>query len=902
MADKDTSSDTLMYKKMAKIILGRLYFECGDYQKAYSTIEESDYKQMNASSGYLSVLIMVSISIKAMSVDLLGNKEESLVLYHDVAKAVNASTYEKSALDWAEQALYRGTLLALSDQYVHRLEVPHVMCLIRAYTKLGMNRSNSWKTHKRLIVSKYSAIYLSNAYACHQYEPPVEFGTLDESKSLSEAEYSRAKRNYDHQIFSVEIMELHTTYEQLVYTVIDFPQSGKINVLVLDFVKRLTRDFELVGGTEAEKRGYIEVLHRASSKTFNSPSIMRYLFRGLFDLGDYGEAERALHTYLYLVGLEPKVLFESRSKTPALAVDSSDHYTPVPTINEEEEIALSNKAKRMDGPKRLQEDETAKDKVEVLVLAVRMYCKELGKGAEAAYMAEMAEDIYRSFEIDIQLKAEILRVVGAAFGYLASQTMDQVYRPKYHERALSSLKKSIELDNKNWKGYYQIALQLAEMRDIFQSIQMITESIRLNTTYLPSWHLLVLLCTCPVKENMDQAIRTCEMALQEASSNALKDNWIDYSEDIAEQISMQITRSLLLGKLRGLNAEWDALESLFQVFGKIVIPELIPDSSDAGGIYGLSDNRYGTVLSGSLGNISIDAIINEDNRTRGRSTSVGSLPVLQFLQKDLGNQSVSSFTGRKLHLAEMFGPNHDKVDTGSIKSVLNPSLKQHGRLHLLKNRIRRSKKEGQVEHLMREAQPAAEASMTSLQSIAPSLRSARTLLSTSKQPDRPTMHAILEQRRSCRLLCNLWLLSADSFMNAGKLNEAMKAVEEAETIDRTTHPGVWCLLGRIYVAQKQVDKAIEAFQKGLSSQSNDVECRVWLSRMYMEKDMPEIAEGYLKSVTEGNGWDCPSAWYYLGEIYKNTNRLDRTKDCLFYALELESTKPIQPFNILPRIV
>lgn len=42
--------------------------------------------------------------------------------------------------------------------------------------------------------------------------------------------------------------------------------------------------------------------------------------------------------------------------------------------------------------------------------------------------------------------------------------------------------------------------------------------------------------------------------------------------------------------------------------------------------------------------------------------------------------------------------------------------------------------------------------------------------------------------------------------------------------------------------------------------------------------------------------------FYLGEIYRQTDRPGRTKECFFYALELESTRPIQPFTILPRFV
>lgn len=193
-------------------------------------------------------------------------------------------------------------------------------------------------------------------------------------------------------------------------------------------------------------------------------------------------------------------------------------------------------------------------------------------------------------------------------------------------------------------------------------------------------------------------------------------------------------------------------------------------------------------------------------------------------------------------------------------------------------------------------------SASSIYSISSSISSVYTLLQTTTTPTRPTTHARLQHQRSCKMLCDLWLLSAEGFLRSGKLEEALKAVSEAENIDWTTHAGVWCLLGRIRLAQNKPDKAISAFQKGLVTKPNDVDCRIWLARAYIEQGHLEIAEGLLQAITQENGWDHASAWYYLGEIYKKTDRLDRTKDCLFYALELESTTPIQSFTILPRFV
>jgi cytochrome c-type biogenesis protein CcmH/NrfG len=110
------------------------------------------------------------------------------------------------------------------------------------------------------------------------------------------------------------------------------------------------------------------------------------------------------------------------------------------------------------------------------------------------------------------------------------------------------------------------------------------------------------------------------------------------------------------------------------------------------------------------------------------------------------------------------------------------------------------------------------------------------------------------------MLCDLWLLSAEAFLRAGKYDEALKAVSEAENIDWTTHAGVWCLLGRIRLAKNDPKKAIKAFEKGLVTQPNNVNCRVYLAATFIEQGQLEVAEGILEAVTHGNGWDCASAW------------------------------------------
>ncbi|KAI8081235.1 hypothetical protein BDF21DRAFT_452085 [Thamnidium elegans] len=675
-----------------------------------------------------------------------------------------------------------------------------------------------------------------------------------------------AREAYNHQLFSIEIMQLHTVYERLVYAITQFPKSGQVNTLVIDFIDRFAKDFELVGGTEAEKRGFVEVLNRASLRTFNSACVTRHLFHALVKLGDFEEAELALRTYLYLVGLESKPLVESRMAAPALASDTFGESMPVPDYQVESLEVGQNK---LQDPQQSQE--TAENKIGVLTGAVKMYCQELAKGAEAVTMAELAFAVYNEEKCH-EFGAQVYRILGVSFGFLASQTFDKECRPEYHEKALSALHKSLELDTQCWETYYQLALQLAEMRDILKAVTMVSQSLQLKPSYLPSWHLLTLLCTCPIKEGMDQAVKTCELGLHE-SPTVIKDSWIDFSEDVSQYILLQMTYTLLVARVHGPEQASVAQENLFQTFGKILVPELIADSTSNLLHESISQGnaRYGMVLSGSLGNI-VEPSIVSNSVNRARSTSNAST---------FTTRSVSSFTGRRLHLAEMF-------DTASVKSVQGKSGSKPSLLDP-KSLVRKDMNYAGTT-----------GSLGSFQSIASSTH--HTLLENSAGLSRPTTLAKLQHQRSCKILCDLWLLSAESFLQQGKIDEALKAVGEAENVDWTTHAGVWCLLGRIRLVQKQYKKAIIAFEKGLVTKPNDVECRVWLAKTHLDLGDVEIAEGILENVTQENGWDNSLAWFYLGEIYRMTDRTERTKNCFFYALELESTTPIQSFTILPRFV
>ncbi|KAI8144130.1 hypothetical protein BJV82DRAFT_77339 [Fennellomyces sp. T-0311] len=739
------------------------------------------------------------------------------------------------------------------------------------------------------------------------------------------------------QAFSTEIMCMHTIYEQMLFSMVHFPKVGQGNSLVLSFLDQLARDVDLSGGTPSQLRGFIEVLNRAAQRTFNSPGIMRYLFLTLDRLGDYDEAKYALKTYIYLIGLSSQGWEEACQTGDALITDPSGKSVPTPPVDSDLMDNLvkdsAHGEKNSIAANHTTEDEPLEKIMQVFLAAIRTQCIYLCDGSEALILAELArkklEHVSTPEDDDWKiLGAQAHRAVGAAYSLLARQTHDATLRSSYYEKGLESLYESVELDPNAWETYYQLALQHAEMHDIQQAVQTVAKSLQLNQTHLPSWHLLTLACSCPVQDDLVKALKTCEIGLQESEDPETQGG----SE---QRISLQITRTLLLGAIDGPEAALEAQEELFAVYGKISAMESSLSNGESlvqeRGIY--QNNAF--VVSGSLGNLSETQL--SQQRRRGLSVSSNSVTgraqvdekhilasrshddvrsgrLKPNLSSSSRTRSASNFNAKPETDPSPFlavpNPSDDKTDTESVTTVSTHTSKHHHGLHLFSSRSssRKSKRDlaanDQSKSSLNMASNNVAQDARSFTNSASSMRSnsvnsIRTLLQPSTIPTRIPMLVRLRHRQAARLLSNLWLLSASSFIKLGKGEEAFKAIEEAENADWTTNPRVWCMLGRFWMITNSIDDAIAAFEKGMVTDQNEVDCRVWLARVHIDIGDLDIAEGILDSVTKGSGWDCAEAWFYLGRIYQKTARAARGKECMIYALELESTRPIQPFSVLP---
>ncbi|KAI8352851.1 hypothetical protein EDC96DRAFT_447489 [Choanephora cucurbitarum] len=781
---------------------------------------------------------------------------------------------------------------------------------MRQYQKQTATQPSNWRLQKRLIITRHSLSYLSKIYRSGDYEPPIS-QQQQQQQVENDVESKR-------QAFAMEQAQLHTIYEKMLYLNMPLPKAGQVNSQVLEFIDQLAGDLELIGATTPDLRGFVEVLDRASQRTFNSPLITRHLFDALFRLGEYDEAQHALHSYLYLVGLVSHGWKESKHDGVAVAIDKTRSSIPAP--NSRPDVLEDNTEKR---PTNIRESimsdmtdindiekEEVKDILNVLLDAIKMYCQELNHGVDAVEIAEMAKELYQKqpkytkTTVLAELGACVYRALGAAYGLLGSQTFDPVLRPTYHEKALGYLKQAIDMNSNAWQSYYQLALQQAEMRDIGQAIQSISQSLQHNSKHVASWHLLALLISCPIQNDYRQALKICEMGIQQFQMDSADESSFYEAENY---MLFQMSRILLLEIIEGPDAALESSEALFSYYRKLAVPELSisTTSSDS---FAFAGAHNGMVTSGSFGNLS-ELHVAAEQRKRGRSASSSTVASqLPGLSADSGKLKNSLF--QLLVVPDNASSNSSQQQQGHHHHLSHS-------LHLFGSRstsLRKSqlpeghstnvKSNNTVQSLPTspyDTKSIAANSVTSFQSITPSMNN-NSILQPTMIPTKPSTRIKLQKERSDRILTDLWLLTSRMFLKLDKLNETRKALEEAENIDWTSNPQVWCMLGQLLQAEGDEEQAQSAFYKALVVDPYDVSSRLELAKSYLLQSNQEMAEGILDVMTQSNGWNCAEAWFHLGEIYKQTDRMDRTKACLFYALELESTTPVQPFSVLPRFV
>ncbi|KAG9298511.1 hypothetical protein G9A89_016508 [Geosiphon pyriformis] len=859
-------------KKYASIVLGRAYFVTGAYARCLNTLNAS-FIPSKVSPGYSFVLLIQGLTIKGTALEMIGKLDQAIRCYDEVVKLLGQRSSEQpeQLIYWAEEALYRVALL--------KVRVGDTNGALEAFRTYQLYAAiwDKFQLNKKAIIYRNFIKFLSKTYQEGTYVPP----SISETFSLNGSSSLLTPHT-----FRSELTEIHTQYENVLYKLTSFPKAGEVNWRVLEMVDQVMSDWALVGyGKTSEMRSVVEdnarwmlFLHSKGARKYRA---FPYIFS---PCSSFFKRDRIARDYLRET--ISCMIEHARWKIFQMLYRAAEMTFHSPRIlrhllntlitmgeYEEAELALSAYIAMVEKTKEIQkkeieqtlynsnpydskavEIETTPDAVRTLLRGVDLMGKYLKNSTKALEYAEKALKLYHEDEskIDTKLLAQIWRCVGVGYKLLAIEATDSETRPNLHEKAITAFKNSIEIDPEYFEAHYQLALEYAITHEITQAIVTVQQALVLENSNIPCWHLLALLYSS--KKDIQGALKTCEAAAKKSLWETA-DFSVDYetltaigNDDGEEFFSFKMTRCSLLELAQGPEAAIQNHQELFKLYGKI-----FPDNtiSPTGSVY-------------------------ESIGVRKKDTSDENL-VIQT-PKILSTKSSRNFSNFRHKKEENTSSDGSVQSFGNSKDTLEvPKANYASSIASSKN---------SSSSIRRSPTPTI-SGIGSIKSILPSNTYSQLPLSVRKR-----------RKRATKALADIWLASASSFRRLGNLEETQKALECAEEIDGA-NPDIWCQLGLYHFCQSNYPLAITSFHKALSLDTLHVPSLVHLGRTYLIMGEIELGKGVLESITKGNGWDCPEAWFYLGKACEATNRIQQTKDCFWHALALEETKPVRPFHILP---
>lgn len=666
-----------------------------------------------------------------------------------------------------------------------------------------------------------------------------------------------------------------------------FPKANHINDEVLDFADEMVKAWEIngeLGGEQADD--VVEILHGLVELTFHSQRIARYLVRLLFAAECHDEAKRALQAYAQLV---EKARESEQSSSTNVAKDEAAAANGE-AQQEKPQVNGHNAASSKDHDS----DEVYANTLAYGAYLVGRHCDDFAladkMASKALAVVQDKDGKFKSgFGQNAILLARLKRVSGFAKAGLAIQLADPVRRPALQAEALAELTAAVQLDDQSSEAHYQLAFLQAELRDIHSAVQSARKAVELEPADVESWHLLVLLLSAQKKYK--DAFKIAEIALDEcanddngtsqgvngtspanfAASQLLSVDYPPRPLERNESILRLMTTYNALEELNdGVESAIAGQKELFAYFHRVfpyaAAAAASASATSVGAQAGGADNNSHPRVSKDLGGLRRYGSLAAVGGQNSNATVLGRSQTTASRARSYAQRSVSAAGGQQKGNAALL--------PGMQLGSFDEDLSQSGA-------------ERTLEHLKR-------------QSLA---------------------------------LAKIWLISAASFRRAGQLKECRAAIQEAERLQ----PGladVWVQLSLYFANNGSNRLAVDSLYKALACSGADVAASVHLARLFLadpelkpKSDVVEahtaavtisqnyestaevslsaraqdlssisLAEGLLTTTTKGAGWDSSEAWLFLGQAVQRSQRLQRARECLEYALQLENTKPIRSLS------
>lgn len=487
----------------------------------------------------------------------------------------------------------------------------------------------------------------------------------------------------------------------------------------------------------------------------------------------------------------------------------------------------------------------------------------------------------------------------------------------------------------SWQSWYELALQQAVVRDLQSAASSITRSIQLKKDHLPSWHLLALIYSCNQhQDKTTEALQLLETGIEQSKvltilgdipSELPVESWTgektssEYFHHAESYLELSMSQIQLLEKLEGPEAVLGLFPELFTLHSKLSADLGLQDGS----ISSQNGSRKSSAVSTSTEESTTAAAMRKPSYDRPRANSAASSPVPPRRMRSSSSDDARS--DRKPATAASMSDLHPTrglnregskslrkksihlIDVGFARRIGSSSNNSQGSSRKNSSSTLLEGSTTTTSSLRRSSSVTTESSMLSLFAPSPSSAQVKTSLFRS------TNIFINQQReRWYQLLIKLWLLSTTTFIHAGRIEEATKAVMEAEEqllLGQLNDANVWHQLGVVCIKKADETKVqdlretgLDAFKKALAINPDHVNTLVDMARCFIDMEEWELAESHLDRATQGYGWDHAEAWYLIGVCHRQRQDMQRAKECFAYAVELSETTPLQSFTLLPRFV
>lgn len=203
---------------------------------------------------------------------------------------------------------------------------------------------------------------------------------------------------------------------------------------------------------------------------------------------------------------------------------------------------------------------------------------------------------------------------------------------------MESLENAIKIAPGAFDSQYLLALQYAEMREIAKAILTVKQSIGLNSSHIPSWHLLALLLSS--QKDYERALGICAVGLKESEWDLAQTDGFSASQlDGEDYLALRVTQAILQDQVHGPEAGLEHEEALFSLYTRVFAPE---PSSMGESLYDIQNvQRRDQSDNNVIVNVSPSVVVNGGTTTgRPRSGSI-----LSSRSRNGGGSDVGSIIG-----------------------------------------------------------------------------------------------------------------------------------------------------------------------------------------------------------------------------------------------------------------